>query len=290
MSISALALILVAALFHALWNFQAKKSRNKLAFVWLFQLAGLGIFLPAFIWWFEPGPLTWSQWWPVLATGVIHAFYFGFLSQAYDRGDLSMVYPIARGTGPCLVAVLAVLLLGERISLQAGLGIGAITVGIGMLHLPHGRGLSDLKAALGRDGASWALLTGMTSALYSLVDKVGVSYFHPVVYVYLLFLGSWLFMTAGLCVAGHMPRGLAAEWEANRKNILVVGGLCMSAYLMVLFAMARTQVSYVVPLRETGILFSVGLGLIFLKERLSARRCWGAVLVFLGIAAMGMSH
>ena len=294
MTALSMVLVLGSGLLHATWNYLAKKCDDKFAFVWLFHVAGLVLFFPFFLNVFEPGAMSPLCWFCLLTTGIIHAFYFGFLSRAYEQGSLSIVYPIARGTGPCLVTFLAIVFLGESVCPLAGAGIVGVTLGMVLIHLPLGKGGGKWKEPLGRSGVVWAILTGTCGAFYSLVDKIGVSLVNPFVYVYLLFLGSWFFLSLfGILVNPwhHWKMGsLVREWRKNWWNVIGVGVLCITAYLMVLAAMVRTQLSYVVPLRESGILFSLVFGLFFLKEPFSWRRFWGAVLIFGGIVAIGSSN
>lgn len=291
MSNLSLVLVLVAAALHATWNYQIKKSRNKLAFVWWFQLMGLMFFLPLLIYYLPQVTIPARGWLFIAATGGIHAFYFGFLSTAYEGGDLSLVYPIARGTGPLLVPILAVCFIHEQICFMAGMGILLITSGIYCLHLPSFE-KSDFFApfsSMGKGTTLWALGTGLTIASYSIVDKIGVTCVDPVVYLYFLFLGSWMLLTPCVLAKKGAVKILEKEWGQNRKSILIVGFLCFFTYLIVLYAMRISKVSYVVSVRESSILMSVFFGSFFLKETLNRQKLFGSLVIFFGVILIGIS-
>ena len=126
MTTIALIFILMAALLHATWNYLAKKSRDKLAFLWLFVLTATVIYFVPFVYWLRSHHIPTDGWIYIFATGLIHAFYFWFLGAAYERGDLSTVYPIARGTAPVLVPFVAAGWLREFPSALGAFGIGLV--------------------------------------------------------------------------------------------------------------------------------------------------------------------
>src|ERR1700687_1741215 len=159
------ALVLCAALMHASWNAIVKSDTDRLASFAPVMHAGafLGLALAPFV----PPPAAASWKW-LAASVAIHNFYYLFLLRAYAHGDLSHVYPISRGLGPTLVAVFANALIGEEVSVQAGLGVGLVSLGIVGLALGKGwRGL-------GGRGTLFAALTGVAIALYTGADRAGV--------------------------------------------------------------------------------------------------------------------
>ena len=132
---TALSIVLVAAFLHACWNYLAKKSRNKMAFIWWAILLSTIIFFPMFLYYWPMVTISSAGWGCIVATGIFHALYFWFMSGAYQRGDLSLVYPLSRGSGPMFVPLLAVLLLNEQLSVSGVLGITLVIVGIFGIHL-----------------------------------------------------------------------------------------------------------------------------------------------------------
>ncbi len=290
MTALALALVLTSALFHSTWNLLLKRARKQEAFtVWL--LASVAVtMLPVaayFAWRYPMQP----QGWAFLAGSVaLNTLYFFFLSRGYASGDLSLVYPIARGMGPMLVPVLGVLALGERVSAQAMVGIGCVVAGIYTVN--WGGRLRDLRAGpmglLRRRETRYALLTGLCIAGYSVVDKQGVKYVHPVLYNYLLCTGAAI--GVGLIVlrtAGTGPLG--EEWRAGAWRPLAAGFLMFLSYSLVLTAFQIARVSYVTPAREVGIAFAVLLGAVALREPFAGGRLLGAGLIIAGVVLIALA-
>jgi uncharacterized membrane protein len=219
-----------------------------------------------------------------VATGLIHAAYFWFMGGAYQRGDLSMVYPLARGSGPLFVPILAMVLLREEVSALGMAGIALIVGGIYCVHLRAFSASAFLEPfrAL-RGGASlWALLTGLSIAAYTLVDKVGVALVYPVVYIYGMFLITWLTLTPWILLRERSF--LAAEWRRHTGPIFIVGFLSGFTYLMVLFALQISKVSYVAAVREVSIILSAYLGIVWLGEKHGRQKLVGAILTPRGLS------
>lgn len=288
MNAGALALVVLASVFHVTWNVLAKASRDKLVFFWWTGVVGVAMFLPAVLWW-QPLPAWSSRIGLGLAAGaVIRGAYFASLGMAYARGDLSLVYPLARGTAPVLVPIAAALLLGERLSLAGGLGVATVAVGVYVLHLP-GLSRGDLLAPLAalRGGhARYALLTGLLTTSYSLVDKwnmdSGVS---PLLYAYATIPGAALLLSP---LVGARASA-AAEWRAGGWRIAAVAFLMTAGYLLVLFALRIDQVSYVAPARELGIVWGALAGSTVLKEGRLTQRVAGALVIVLGVALIAFA-
>jgi drug/metabolite transporter (DMT)-like permease len=284
----ALLLVTVAAVSHACWNLLAKRSGDKLVFLWWTGVAGAVLFLPAVLWWTP----TW-QWLPGTGWGIalsagIRAAYFGALGSAYARGDLSLVYPLARGVAPVLVPPFAVLLLGERPSPVGWLAIVTVAVGVYVLHLPglaFGDVLGPLRA-LRLPHARYAALTGVMTAAYSIVDKWTISRgVPPLLFAYLTIPGAALLFTP-LVLRRRAAAG--AEWRAGRREILLVAVLMTGGYLLVLFALRLAPVSYVAPARELGIVFGALLGSFVLAERHRPQRLAGALLIVIGVLLLAV--
>lgn len=135
MSGVALAIVLVAAFLHACWNFLAKKSHNKLVFIWWFLLIAAIVYAPMFLYLRSSVTISMHGWRCIIATGILHALYFWFTAGAYERGDLSLVYPLSRGSGPLFVPILAIVFLDEKLSISGAAGISLIIFGIYSVHL-----------------------------------------------------------------------------------------------------------------------------------------------------------
>ena len=290
MTATAFGLILLSAFAHAGWNFLLKKGLDHEAFVWWMQVSITVMFLPVAVVIAIVDPMEAKGWIFVVGTGILHAPYFLFLGRGYARADLSQVYPIARGTGPALVPILGVLILGESVSPQAIGGIIAILAGIfvvywsGRMALMFRHPLMFLR----EPGTMYAIVTGLFIASYSVWDKVGVRHVAPFLYMYLMAVGTGVLLTPYIV----RSRGLDVvrrEWRANSWNIVVVGALTFLAYGLVLSALELSKVSYVWPSREIGIVVAVLLGSLVLKEPFARGRVLGSLLILLGVGAIALA-
>jgi drug/metabolite transporter (DMT)-like permease len=284
MSPTALLLVLLAALCHSVWNLIVKSDARRLEIQSGALVVGTLLCAPVLLFhppWSLP-PLAWTA---VAVSALFESAYVLALTSAYGAGDMSLVYPVARGTGTVLVAPLAVLLLGERPSLQGALGIGLVVIGI---FLSHGA-LGGWAAARAHRGAvGWALLTGAMIAGYSLVNKVGVTLVPVPLYAFLVFLAdAVLVRLVQRWRGGSVP---ALRREAPWGRIVAVGVLMMGAYLAVLVAMSQAPVSYVVATREISVVVAALLGALVLHERHSAARVAGAVVIFGGLCAIALAR
>ena len=290
MTTLALVLVLLSAVAHASWNLMLKRAADPEVFAWCLLatasvlLAPLGVALLLFNSVGSPGI------WFALATVVLHVFYFILLGRSYAQGDLSLVYPVARGMGPMLVPILAVVFLNETIEPQAIAGIAAIIGGIytiswwGDFHQVWRRPWRFLSSA----GMRYALATGVVIATYSIVDKEGVGHIQPVLYMYILSIGTAVLLAPYILV----HKGVAAvrtEWRANALPITVAGLLTFTAYGLVLTAFSLSRVSYVAPAREVGIVIGVMLGVFLLKEPFGGGRLLGSSFIVGGVALIALS-
>jgi drug/metabolite transporter (DMT)-like permease len=290
MSGIALGLVLASAFLHAEWNYLLKKSNRKIVFIWWFLLVSLIIYLPVFIFYYPKISIPPAGWLCIIATGIIHGIYFWCMGGAYQQGDLSLVYPLARGAGPLFIPILAVFLLGEEIAPLGAVGIALIVVGLYCIHLPSFSGSAFLEPFRSfRGGASlWALFTGLAIAFYSLIDKVGVGLVYPPVYIYLMLLITWLMITPYILIRERQD--LMPEWQYHKGSIVVVGFLCGFTYLMILFALQISKVSYVAAVREVSIVLSSYYGIVLLGEKHGVQKFLGTLLITAGVIAIGLSR
>lgn len=282
MSGVALALVLLAAVGHATWNLLARRAEEKLAFLWCSTAASTLIFLPLGVWLLLTTPISPLGWGVVAVSAMLEATYVWTLSQAYRYGELSLVYPIARGTAPILVPILASTFLAERLSPLATGGIGLVVLGtvvVNSIRLgwPTLRGVT---AILGQPGTRYALLTGLVIASYSSLDKFGVTLVPPLLYGYLLFLGMAVALIP--LVAGRRT-ALAKEWQIHRFSVLAVGFLTPFSYGLVLLAMTLAPVSYVAAAREISVVLAAILGAVVLHEGYGAQRLIGSAAITAGL-------
>lgn len=280
----ALALVLTAAVIHATWNALAKGAREPMAMLWWAGVLSSLVLAPPALWilarnGFSPRALPF-----VVATVILHSLYFFSLGKAYQTGDFSLVYPLARGMGVALVPIGAYYLFDERLSRVGVLGIALIGAGIFALHWRRGAFAED---ALLRPGTGWAIGTGLCIASYSLVDKVGVSHINPLPYLWVMMVGSCVsLLPAVLRRRGSMVR----EWRENRAAVLLSGVLSPGGYLLVLFAFRLSKAGYVVAGREVSIVISALIGSILLKEGRLGQRLAGAAVVAAGVICVALAR
>ena len=287
MSGKALALVLVAALIHAGWNALAKRARDPLVFLWssvslasLF-LAPLGAWVILVEDW-RPGGAFF-----VLATIVVHTVYFWVLGRAYASGDLSIVYPVARGLGVALVPVLALALLGERVSALGALGVALVVAGIVAIYaLGASRSIGSVWGTLLRPPI-WSIATGLTIATYSVIDKAGVARVHPLAYISLMGVGISVLLAPWVLTRRD---SLAREWRVNWRAIVLASSMNLTSYLLVLFAFRLAKVGYIVAARESSIVFSVLIGSLLMGEANFRPRLAGALVVLIGVACVALAQ
>ncbi|MGH7306492.1 MAG: EamA family transporter [Candidatus Rokuibacteriota bacterium] len=285
MSGQALVLVVCAAVLHAIWNALAKRAENQFAFLWSSVTLATFILLPLGLW-HRPAEPASSAGLPFVAASVgIHALYFWALGRAYRDGDFSRVYPIARGLGVALVPLVALPVFGEGLSWLGALGIGLVVLGIAALSLtPSAPG----SHATGRAaGTVWALVTGLTIASYSLVDKAGVARLHPMPYIALMGLGLAVVLAP---IALRDRPALRREWRVRWRTILVASAMNLTSYLLVLFAFRLSKVGYVVAARELSILFSAFIGSLWLGEGRLAPRLAAASIVLAGVVCVALAR
>ena len=285
MTFFALALVLAAAVFHATWNLLAKRvGDGGPVFVWLFDLCSVLIYAPlAVVVVFVVGPhLGPVQFLFMFGSGVLHLGYFVLLQRGYAVGDLSVVYPIARGTGPLLATAAAIVLFDERPSFLAFMGIGLITVGVFVLTSESG----SLRSGLGA-GVVYGLLTGVFIAAYTIWDKQAVSalLIPPLLQSWATTLVTTLLLTP--LAVGRRKEALAL-WRAHRPEVLGVAILSPLSYILVLTALVFTPVSYIAPAREISILIGAAMGTRLLSEGDSTRRMIAASAMVAGIIALAL--
>lgn len=285
MPLSALCAVLLAALCHAAWNLQAKRAAASRHFVWLYSAASLVVWTPlVLIVLLRQMPhLGALQCLALAGTAVLHLLYSLSLQAGYRAADLSIVYPLARGTGPLFSFAGAVLLFGERPGPLAVLGLLLIMAGIVLVANLH---RSLRRAAL--PGLLWGAVTGACIAAYTLNDGWAVK---------VLAVSPFLIDFTGNCfrvlVLSHQALAardeLAAEWRAYRVPVLTVATLGPLGYILVLFAMRRAPISHVAPTRELATLVGTWFGARLLGEQAAAQRLAGALCIVAGVISIALS-
>lgn len=294
----ALGLILSAACIHASWNLLAKRAGGGAAFVWAAAAAGALIWLPITA---ARGEFQQVAWSPLVllflfGSGVLQTLYFLTLQHGYKVGDLSVVYPLARGTGPLFSTLGAILLLGERPTPVGLLGAGLIVGGVFVIARTAASTRVQARDAVSgsarnldqRQAVAFGVLTGLFIASYTLWDKVAMSQLQlpPVLYDTIsVAVRALLLLPVGL----RLWPQVVTLWREHKTEIVGVGFFSELGYILVLVAMQTTPVIYTAPLREVSILIATVMGALLLHEGDLRRRLPGAAAILLGVITLALS-
>jgi drug/metabolite transporter (DMT)-like permease len=273
-------LILLSATLHVSWNMLVKRGGDKLVTIWTLDLVPPVLLWPLLLVIGVPGREAWSV---IVVSAVVHAAATVALVEAYERADLSVAYPVARGLAPVLVAVGAALVLGERLSLAATAGVLAVSVGVVWL------GLSARRVGESFAGLAWAAAMAALIATYSIVDKIGVTRAHPVGYAIVFMAMDSVLLTPYVLWRRGRRRVQAVLWE-ERRTIAASSLLGLIGYLLILVALRLTEVSYVATLREISVVLAAIVGWRVLKEPVGAERVAAATLAAAGLITLSLGH
>jgi drug/metabolite transporter (DMT)-like permease len=287
-----------AAVLHVTWNVLLKTAGDPLMAAAVGMATAAAVICPAaLVGWLVIGRPTVPTEALVLAalSGLLEAVYFSFLAAAYRRGDLSMVYPLARGSAPLLAVAIGVIVLNERLGQVGYLGVATLLAGLLILQRPW-----QYLQASGRDSggaAGFALLTGVAIASYSAVDRVGVRSTEPWIYAGLIWAWCTVFLWGYVWIyrrrrAARSPAA-ATEDPGFRPERAAIGGLItLGAYMLILVAFTVAPLTAVAPLRESAIVLASGWGSLRLGEaadrRDGLRRIGAAALVVLGAVLLAL--
>ncbi len=276
-----LALVLLAATLHTSWNLLIKSVPERALVSGWAMLIGSLFFMPTLL---SHWPLP-EQIWPyVIASTITEIAYMLLLTSAYRYGDFSVVYPIARGAAPALIACWAALFLGEKPGTTGLLGLVAIILGLAAVGSERLLTRANRSAQLPIQGLALMLAFGVAImiSIYSTIDAAAVKLVNPLAYTTLIFFTTGMGQT--LLLTRH--RGLSSSLNVlshHRWRIIAVGLLMLGAYLIVLQVYATSTVSYAAALREVSILMSAIVGWRFLGERFGLARLAGSILIVGGI-------
>jgi len=283
-----LALIIATAAMHASWNAIAKVSRNTIALMWwatIFGVVGYGV-------WLVTGPgifLNSGSRLPFLISAVCETGYFITLVKGYSRGDLSLVYPLSRGSAPIFAAFLAAVVLGQELPWVGYAGILLMVLGVYVASLPvEGSRLVEFTSILRNSAAGWALASGVFIAIYSVSDQVAVAATNPLVYNWWVFFGNAV-LWAPVVWRGSRSKSNMTELRDNWRGVAVTGVLSVGSYAAALAALTLTSASYVVAGRGLSVIIGACLGSFLLKERFGAVRILGAVLMVVGLGLIAFT-
>ncbi|GER20882.1 DMT family transporter [Variovorax boronicumulans] len=292
MPLSAFALILLAGVIHASWNIAAKKANGDSRFA--FQS---GVFM-AVVWAPVGVTLGWSvvptwgtkEWAFIVLSGVLHVFYYVVLLRGYRKSDLTVVYPLARGSGPLLSSLVAILFLGEKISLVGVAGIFGVVLGVFLVaggprlfHKKH----DPVQRERVQKGMRYGVLTGAFIAAYTVTDSYAVKFLamSPILLDYMSnFVRLVLLLPAALQDRATTVR----MWREQWKYALLVAAISPVSYVLVLYAVQQAPISHVAPAREVSMLFAALIGGHLLREGDRMLRLLGALFIAAGVIALAL--
>jgi drug/metabolite transporter (DMT)-like permease len=291
MPLHALAMVVLAGFIHACWNIAAKKAVGDVRFSAFSALVMMVFWAPLGVWlgWHEVPRWGWLQWSLVSASALLHVLYFVVLLRGYRHADFTVVYPLARGSGPLISSLVAVALLGEQITSMAAMGLAGVVGGVFLIaggpnlwRTAHESSHSQRV----RTGMLYGLVTGVFIAAYTVVDgyAVKVALMSPILVDYM---GNLIrVLLVGPTLLRDRP-AVASLWKAQWKYACIVGIVSPVSYVLVLYAMQMAPLSHVAPAREISMLFAALLGGHLLGERDRGLRLAGAALIAGGVMALG---
>lgn len=292
MPLSAFALVILAGLIHASWNIAAKKTGGDSRFAFFTSIMVMLVWAPAGLWaaWGVIPGWSWREWAMVVVSGVLHVLYYVILLRGYRKADLTVVYPLARGSGPLLSSLVAIIFLGEKISALGFAGIVGVVSGVFLV----AGGPALLRAAHEpaqrrriHKGMLYGLLTGAFIASYTIVDGYAVKFLlmSPILVDYF---GN--FVRVVLLAPSFLMDRPAGEklWRSQWKYALLIGTISPLSYVLVLYAMQVAPLSHVAPAREVSMLFAALIGGHLLGEGDRIQRLMGAVLIAAGVMSLAL--
>lgn len=292
MTATAILLVVLSAATHAYWNFLLKRSGGTQLFVGLSKVGEVVMFAPVFLLLVAPNLTRHTALLPLSLVGAAFVLVnYVCLAWAYKHGDLSFVYPVARGSILLFLPLLAYVTLGEHVSGVGILALAMIVVGIVALQLPalEWQALATLGPRLRSPATTFALLAALAAACYTLWDKRAVQRVPAFAYIY-----AYTTITAlayGAFIWRRYPRDeVRVQWRAHRGAILQVGFFNITSYLLVLVALRTGTSSYVIALRQLSIAVGVVLGGWLLREQVSAPKRLGVALIVVGCVMVGVAR
>ena len=280
----AIGLVLVAAALHATWNLLVKRAREKQIMTWLALVFGVLFYLPIVI----AQPIDVLSVWPfIISSALVEAIYYIALLSAYQHGDFSLVYPMARGTAPALLLIWTALFLGEQPRLSGVVGIALLVLGLVMV---GGKAWWSLRktTTLSSNGLAIALGVALCISIYTTIDGAAVQRVNPLPYTVIV-IGLMTLIITPAIVMRYGRSAITTEWRMNWPRIMLVGIFTLLAYILALKAYTLTRVSYAGAVREVSVVFAALLGWKLLREEFGAVRVVGSTVIFAGILVIALA-
>ncbi len=285
-----LLMVLTSGIFHAIWNLLLKKSVDKLAFIWWMHLLAVLFLTPIIILYVDWTDFPPKAFYVAAISAAVQVCYILGMVKVYERGDLSVVYPLSRGSAPVFILVLSFVLLNEKASIAGISGIFLVSAGVYVMSMEsfHISNFWGPIRSLGQVESKLAIFVGFIIACYSVIDKVGVTESDYLKYCFLIFLLNSMGITVYGLTSGKL-RSVSCEWKRSKAQIITSGAAVLLTYFLVLWALSLDKASYVGSVRSVSIVFSVLFGWIFLKEGYGRIRLLGSVVIFSAILLIGLA-
>lgn len=268
----------------------AKSARDSQAFVWCLVGASACLLVPVSVWLGSSSPLPIMGFVFAILSGVVQAGYFFALGRAYTGGDLSLVYPLSRSIPLILLPILGVLLLAERLSGLGVAGVGCVVLGIYVLQMQEFSLWRLVRPflSLAQKAQVWAILTGLLTTAYTVLDKKGVlTGMHPLVYYNVTVLVALPVLAPNILGRG---KAVVEEWKHGWWRIILSGILMPASYGLVLYVMKSDVVSYVLAVRQVSVVMGVIMGSVALGELYGGIRLLGGLIIFCGVVLIGLAR
>lgn len=279
MVIIAFSLVVFSGLIHALWNLFAKKSVSKITFLWSIHSVSFVLLMPYFLLNIANLELDGLGILMLLCSMLFQVIYVFSLITGYTVGELSVVYPVLRGSASVIIPILSVVLFHDQLTLFGWFGLVLISAGILTINNFNIKDDPNVKLSI-----LIALGGGVSIAGYTLSDKVLLGYMPPLMIIQF---SNYIFLLS-LLWGAVSSRQLKEEWKVNWKIILLGSLFVPGSYALFLYAMQLAQVAQLAPLREISIVFGALLGMLFLKEQQGARRIISSITIVIGIIILGI--
>lgn len=279
-----LGLLFIGAIFHCGWNLLVKRASEKQVFIWSALAFGSLCFSPLL---FFNAPFPPYIWLYVLASSIVETTYYVILTRAYDHGDFSLVYPVARGTAPALIAVWAILFLGDRPGLFGLIGIAVIICGLALV---GGKSWWELRktTSVTTSAIVLALSVACCISVYSAIDAAAVHHVNPLPFTVAV-LGGSVILYAPFIFLRYGSRKVVLEWRVHWRGLIFAGFFTLLSYMLALTSYSLAHISYVGAIREMSIVFAAFIGWRFLGEDFGLLRIIGAIFIFAGILVIAIA-
>lgn len=275
----AISLVICSGILHALWNYLTKISTNKNVFLWCISIVAAIALLPLLVMEWIRTDIPPRGYALIAASMTLQGGYALLMSHAYKHGDMSQIYPVMRGTAVVFVPFVGVLFLGERLSLWGWTGVVFIIIGIVIMNI----GIEPFSRS--QTGILFAFAVGLVITAYSIIDKLLLSYLSPLALLQLSNMGFALVLIPSV----FKTKGWVRDIRDNRKLLLFGAVFSPGSYFLYLLALNIAPISHLAPLRESGTVFGVLLGIVILKEKYALQRMTAVAILAAGILVFGFT-